>query len=84
MRLRRLAANDEIVKKAGVAGYAQCVLVPELALRLVKEDMKVDEESARQILRDSIDIGHRLNPAMDDVVPIPKKHQDEHQDDDQE
>jgi len=38
---------------------------------LVKEDMGVDDESARQILRDSIDIGEKVNPAMDDEVPIP-------------
>ena len=71
--MRRLAASDEIVKKAGVAGYAQSVLVPELAVRLVKEDMGVDDEGARQILRDSLDIGQRLNPAMDDVVPVPQE-----------
>lgn len=70
LRLRRLAATDEIVKKAGVAGYAQSVLVPELAVRLVKEDMGVDDDSARQILRDSIAIGQKLHPALDDVVPI--------------
>lgn len=71
--MRRLAAGDEIVKTAGVAGYAQLVLVPELAVRLVKEDMGVDDEGARQILRDSLDIGQRLNPAMDDVVPVPQE-----------
>ncbi|KAJ5579208.1 hypothetical protein N7450_008075 [Penicillium hetheringtonii] len=69
--LRRLSASDDIIKTAGVAGYAQSVLVPELAVCLVKEDMGVDDESARQILRDSIDIGEKVNPAMDDEVPIP-------------
>lgn len=73
LRMRRLSTTDEIVKKAGVAGYAQSVLVPELAVRLVKEDMGVDDEGARQILRDSLDIGQRLNPAMDDIVPVPQE-----------
>lgn len=68
--LRRLAATDRIVKTAGVAGYAQCVLVPELAMRLVKQDMDVDDETARQIMRDSMDIGQRLNPEVNDVVPL--------------
>lgn len=68
--LRRLAATDRIVKTAGVAGYAQCVLVPELAMRLVKQDMDVDDETARQIMRDSMDIGQRLNPEINDVVPV--------------
>lgn len=72
LRLRRLATSDHLVKTAGVAGYAQSVLVPELAVRLVKEDMGVSDDAARQILRESIHIGHKLNPAVNDVVPIPE------------
>ncbi|KAE8371795.1 RTC4-like domain-containing protein [Aspergillus bertholletiae] len=72
-KLRRLAASDHIVKSAGVVGYAQAVLVPELAVRLVKEDMEVSDEVARQILRDSIDIGEKLNFALNDEVPIPEE-----------
>lgn len=71
-KLRRLAASDHIVKSAGVVGYAQAVLVPELAVRLVKEDMGVSDEDARQILRDSIDLGEKLNFALNDNVPIPE------------
>ncbi|KAJ5678838.1 hypothetical protein N7462_007082 [Penicillium macrosclerotiorum] len=71
LRLRRLATSDHIVKTAGVVGYAQSVLVPELAVCLVKEDMGVSEETARQILRESISLGEKLHPAVDDVVPIP-------------
>ncbi|KAH1649199.1 hypothetical protein KXX16_008148 [Aspergillus fumigatus] len=70
-KLRRLAAEDHIVKTAGPVIYAQAVLVPELAVRLVKEDMGVDVDSARQILRESIEIGEKLNFAPNDVVPIP-------------
>ena len=70
-QLRRLAAADHIVKTAGVAGYAQAVLVPELAVRFVKEDMNVDDDqTARQILRDSISIGEKLNAQLNDVVPV--------------
>ena len=68
--LRRLSATDRLVKTAGVAGYAQCVLVPELAMRLVKLDMSVDDEGARQIMRDSMNIGQRLHPEGNDVVPV--------------
>ena len=71
VKLRRLSTNDKIVQAAGVAGYAQSVLVPELAAQLVKEDMGVSDEVARQILRDSIDLGEKLNPAVDDYVPVP-------------
>ena len=69
-RLRHLSRDDKIITTAGVAGYAQSVLVPELAMRLVKEDMGVDDDAAREILRDSIDIGQKMHPAQDDVVPV--------------
>ena len=71
-KLRRLAATDKIVKMAGIAGYAQSVLVPELAMRLVKDDMGVSDEVARHILRESISIGEKMNPALNDVVPVPE------------
>ncbi|OJJ47699.1 hypothetical protein ASPZODRAFT_131255 [Penicilliopsis zonata CBS 506.65] len=70
-KLRRLAASDRIVKGAGVAGYAQSVLVPELTIRLVKEDMNVGDEKARQILRETITLGEQVNFALDDVIQIP-------------
>lgn len=58
---------------AGPVGYAQEVLVPELAVRLVKEDMGVNEETARQILRETIDLGEKVNPALNDKVPVPEE-----------
>lgn len=39
-------------------------------MRLVKEDMNVDDDGARQIMRESIDIGEKMNPAPNDVVPV--------------
>ena len=51
--------------------YAQAVLVPELAVRLVKEDMGVPDETARQILRETMDLGEKLNFALNDKVPVP-------------
>lgn len=72
-KIYRLATNDPIANKAGVVGYAQSVLVPELAMRLVREDMNVDDETARQIMRESIDIGEKMNPAPNDVVPMPEE-----------
>lgn len=70
-KLRQLAAYDNVIKTAGVAAYAQAVLVPELSVLLVKEDMNVSDEEARQILRESMDIGEKLNSAPNDVVPVP-------------
>lgn len=76
-KLRRLAASDHIVKTAGVVGYTQAVLVPELAVQLVKEDMNVNDESARQILRESVGIGQEFNYTPDDKIPIPEEEEGE-------
>ncbi|KAL5339333.1 RTC4-like domain-containing protein [Aspergillus crustosus] len=72
-KLRRLAVDDKIVKQAGPVGYAQNVLVPELCVILVKEDMNVDDDTARQIMRESSFVGEILNPAPNDRVPINAK-----------
>ena len=39
-------------------------------MRLVKQDMNVDDEGARQIMRESMHIGQRLHPEGNDVVPV--------------
>lgn len=49
------------------------MLVPELTVLLIKEDMNVDSQDARQILRDSADIGNRLNPADNDHIRLPEE-----------
>ncbi|KAL2822576.1 RTC4-like domain-containing protein [Aspergillus granulosus] len=67
-KLSRLAKEDQIINQAGPVAYSQSVLVPELAVRLIKEDMNVDEEAARQIMRDSNDLGEKVNFALNDTV----------------
>ncbi|KAJ5713813.1 uncharacterized protein N7483_010994 [Penicillium malachiteum] len=70
VKLRRLTKDDSLAAKVGIVGYAQSVLVPELAVRLIMEDMNVSADDAREIMRESIDIGQKLNPQQDDVVVI--------------
>ena len=67
-KLRRLGGSDKLISASGVSGYVQAVLAPELAVMLVMDDMKTDQDSAREILRDSIDIGNLLNEEEDEVV----------------
>ena len=67
-RIRRLAASDKLISSAGVAGYVQGVLAPELAVMLVMEDMHVDEDEARMILKESAGIGNLLNEEEDEVI----------------
>lgn len=81
-KLRRLAASDKLISSSGVTGYVQAVLVPELAVMLVKEDMSVeDDERAREILRESVEIGDLLNEEEDEVVQLPDRDKEEDDED---
>ena len=66
--LRKIVVEDRLVAATGVPGYVQSVLVPELAVRLISEDMKCGVEEARQIMRDSAGLGDLLNEEVEDVV----------------
>ena len=44
----------------GVSSYVQTVLVPELAVLLIKDDMQVNDAEARTILNESAEIGELL------------------------
>lgn len=71
-KIRRRAAADSLVSTGGVSAFVQAVLTPELAVMLVKEDMKTDDEDARAILRDSAEVGHLLNEEEDEVIQDPE------------
>jgi hypothetical protein len=70
--LRDLAVSDSLIGASGVAGgvsgFVQAVLVPEVAVALVKEDMKVDDKGARAILKESLELGELLNEEAHEKV----------------
>lgn len=66
--LRRIAARDRVVSARGQTTFVQCVLVPELGVRLIMDDMDVDEEEARKIMEESMIVGELLNEEEGDVV----------------
>ncbi|EGE79054.1 hypothetical protein BDDG_01992 [Blastomyces dermatitidis ATCC 18188] len=67
-KFKHLAPTDHLIKAAGVSGFVQSVMVPELAVMLVKEDMGLDDAGARQVLTDSMEIGNLINKQPDDVI----------------
>ncbi len=67
-QLRRAAVNDRVVSARGVTGYVQAVLVPELATRLIMEDMNIGAEEARKVMRESSSLGDMLIEEVMDVV----------------
>jgi hypothetical protein len=70
--LRDLAVSDSLIGASGVAGgvsgFVQAVLVPEVAVALVKDDMGVGETRAREILKESLELGELLNEEAQEVV----------------
>ena len=67
-KLRRLGNSDKLISTSGVSGYVQAVLAPELAVLLVMDDMNTDEDGAREVLKESVDIGNLLNEEEDEVT----------------
>lgn len=59
--IRQLAGRDSIMASRGVSEYIQGVLVPELATLLIMQDMSVDSEAARKIMRESTEMGELIN-----------------------
>jgi hypothetical protein len=67
--LKQELKRDKVVRAAGVGGYVNAVLVPELAVRLVMEDMGLaDEQRARDVLSESSNVGILLNADDENVI----------------
>ena len=78
--LRQQLKQDKVARAAGVGGYVNAVLVPELAVRLVMEDMLLDDEGqARDVLSESANVGLLLNADDDESLT-----REEEEDDDDE
>lgn len=74
--IRRRAVEDKLISARSYTGYVQTVLVPELAVRLIMEDMSVSEERAREVLDESVEIGELLHEEARDVVRIEDNEED--------
>jgi hypothetical protein len=54
------ASKDRLLRSVRVDDFVVTVLVPELAVMLIKEDMKVGDQRAREILQESAALGEIL------------------------
>lgn len=59
--LRQRAPRDKIISARGYTGFVQSVLVPELAVKLIQEDMSLGANEAREVMRESRAAGEILN-----------------------
>lgn len=59
--LRKRAPLDIRISGRGYTGFVQSVLVPELAVKLIQEDLSLGEDQARLVMEDSRVVGEILN-----------------------
>lgn len=68
--LRERAPSDNLISARGYTAYVQSVLVPELAVRLIQEDMgDITAAEARNIMANSRAIGELLNDESPESQP---------------
>ena|SRR6266498_4318475 len=59
--LRSHSLKDWLILRTDVPEYVMSVLTPELALMLIKDDLKINDEQARITLTKSANVGTILN-----------------------
>ena len=50
-----------LIADIGVGSYILTVLVSELAMQLIREDMKINKKKAHLVLKESMGLGEILN-----------------------
>lgn len=75
--LRSRSVEDKTISARGPTTFVYRVMVPELAVQLIREDMGVGAEDARVIMRESMALGTLLNEEIADVVLKDKDTEDE-------
>lgn len=61
---------DPVVQTSGPATFVQAVLVPEVAVRLIMEDLRVDEEAAEEVREKTYEMGTLLHEEVEDRVEL--------------
>ncbi|OAA64992.1 hypothetical protein ISF_04402 [Cordyceps fumosorosea ARSEF 2679] len=61
---RRAVGDGGVIAGKGAAAFVQAVLVAELGVRLIMEDLGVDEEEARRVLEESKALGELVQPEV--------------------
>ncbi|ESZ95564.1 hypothetical protein SBOR_4044 [Sclerotinia borealis F-4128] len=73
-KLKERAPIDRLIAARGPTAFVESVVVPEVTVLLIKEDMNVADEEAREILKESCEMGELVNEEIKDVVKLkPKK-----------
>lgn len=63
-------STDPVVMTSGPATFVQAVLVPEVAVRLIMEDLMCDAESAEEVRERTYEMGTLLHEEIEDRVEV--------------
>jgi hypothetical protein len=66
--LKRRMVVDRLMAARGFTPYVEYVVVPEVAIKLIMEDMKCEADRAREIMSESLEVGELLSEEIKDVV----------------
>lgn len=66
--LKKRMVVDTLMAARGFTPYVEYVVVPEVAVKLIMEDMGVDAKEAREIMGKSLELGELLSEEIRDVV----------------
>ncbi|KAF4634365.1 hypothetical protein G7Y89_g3733 [Cudoniella acicularis] len=66
--IKKRAVKDKLIAARTVVDFVQYVLVPEVTVLMIMEDMDVEVEEARDILKESAIIGELVHEEIKEVV----------------
>jgi hypothetical protein len=66
-QIRQRAKVDPLIAARDVSGFVQMVLAPELATKLIMDDMGITFEEALDILKESAELGEMVNDSSESI-----------------
>ncbi|OSS49768.1 hypothetical protein B5807_06023 [Epicoccum nigrum] len=70
-------STDAVVQTSGPATFVQAVMVPEVAVRLIMEDLECDREQAEEVRERTLEMGVLLHEEVEDEVLVGKDEEEE-------
>ena len=70
-------SSDAVVQTSGPATFVQAVMVPEVAVRLIMEDLQCDWETAEEVRERTFEMGVLLQEEVEDEVLVGEEDDEE-------
>ena len=77
-------SSDAVVQTSGPASFVQAVMVPEVAVRLIMEDLRCDGEQAEEVRERTYEMGVLLHEEVEDEVFVGEEDEEEEEEEEEE